>query len=135
MELCVREVPADKAEALDLGVILGRTQALGLIAGRCTAAQAAGIRRLRNEKLSLACCPRWEEFCPKYLHISRTEADRTIRLLDEKSIYFKMSQLVRISPAAFRAIAPYIKDGALHLNGQTIELSTENAKHVAAAVA
>jgi hypothetical protein len=45
-----------------------------------------------------------------------------------------MSQLVRISPAAFRAIAPYIKDGALHLNGQTIELSTENAKQVAAAV-
>ena len=46
-----------------------------------------------------------------------------------------MSQLVRISPATFRSIAPYIQDAALHLNGQTIELSMENAKQVAAAVA
>ena len=107
-----------------------------MIAGRCTAAQAAGIRRLRNEKLYLACCPTWEEFCPKYLHISRAAADRTVQLLDKNGpIYFEMSQLVRISPATFRAIAPVIKDGALHLNGQAIELSMENANQVAAAVA
>jgi len=133
MELCVPEAPADKAEALDLGVILGRTRALGLIAGRRTAAQAAGIRRLRNEKLYLGARPRWEEFCPS---VCTSAAPRpTIRRLDENGpIYFEMSQLVWISPATFRAIAPYIKDGALHLNGQTIELSMENAKQVAAAV-
>ena len=130
----VPEVPADKAEALDLGVILGRTQALGLIAGRCTAAQAVDACEMRSSTWRAARGGR-----SSVRSICTSGAPRPIGPCGcwtrTVSIYFEMSQLVRISPATFRSIAPYIKDAALHLNGQTIELSTENAKHVAAAVA
>ncbi len=37
------------------------------------------------------CAESWLEFCPKYLKISRTEADRTIKLLEEFGpTYFEM---------------------------------------------
>jgi hypothetical protein len=127
----------DKRQALyDLGVAMGQTQALNLIAGRCTAAQAACIRRIRNEKLFLEFCDTWEEFCDIHLGISRSEANRVIHLLDEFGPgYHQMAQFTRISPATYRAIAPKIRDGALHLDGEEIELCVENAKRITAAVA
>jgi hypothetical protein len=41
------ELPADDAELLDLGSVLGQNLTFGLVAGRCSAAQAASLRRLR----------------------------------------------------------------------------------------
>jgi hypothetical protein len=121
---------------LELGVILGQNHAFGLVAGRCSAAQAEGIRRLREEKLYKQCCEKWEDFCSKYLKMSRTEADRLIRLLDEFGpIYFELSQLTRISPETFRAIAPAIQNGVLRHNGEAIALNADNSHKVAAAVA
>ena len=38
------------SEFLDLGVALGQNQAFSLVAGRCSAAQAATLQRLRQEK-------------------------------------------------------------------------------------
>ena len=61
---------------LDLGVALGQNHAFGLIAGRCPAAQAAGLRRLREEKLYKRCAENWRDFCPQYLKMSRSEVDR-----------------------------------------------------------
>jgi hypothetical protein len=91
---------------------------------------------MRDEKLYKRCAPSWNEFCPKYLNISRVEADRTIRLLEEFGPqYFDLSQLTRISADTYRAIAPAVKDGALHVNGETIELIPENSQKVSAAVA
>jgi len=46
------ELPAESAALLDLGVAPGQNHPFGLIAGRCSAAQAAGLRRLREEKLN-----------------------------------------------------------------------------------
>jgi hypothetical protein len=68
--------------------------------------------------------------------MSRSEADRTIKILEDFGpAYFEISQFARISPAAFRAIAPAITDGALHHNGEAIALIPENSHKVAAAVA
>jgi hypothetical protein len=44
------ELSADVAELLDSGSVLGQNQAFGLVAGRCSAAQAASPRRLREDK-------------------------------------------------------------------------------------
>ena len=64
------------------------------------------------------------------------EADRTIHLLDEFGPdYFDLSALTRISPETYRAIAPAVKDGELHLNGEAIPLKPENSLKVSAAVA
>jgi hypothetical protein len=124
------------AELLDLGVVLGQTHAFALVAGRCSAAQAEGLRRMRQEKLYLRCARSWTEFCPQYLKISRVEADRTIKLLEEFGPeYFDLSQLTRISAETYRAIAPAVKDGALHVNGEAIALIPENSRRVSAAIA
>src|SRR5215471_14052996 len=103
------DTAAADAALLELGVILGQNHAFGLIAGRCSAAQAESLARIREEKLYKRCAPTWDDFCPKYLKISRVEADRTIKLWQEFGpAYFEVSQLTRVSPEAFRAIAPAI---------------------------
>jgi hypothetical protein len=129
------EPMADAAEVLELGIALGQTNAFGLVAGRCSAAQAEGIRRLREQKLYKGCTEKWDDFCPKYLKMSRSEADRTIKLLEEFGpAYFELSQLTRVSPEVYRAIAPHIADGVLHYNGETIGLNAENSRKLTAAV-
>ena len=129
-------LPVESAALLEVGVALGQNLAFGLIAGRCSSAQAEGLRRLREEKLYKRCTEKWDDFCPLFLKISRAEADRTIRLWEEFGApYFELTQLTRISPETFRAIAPAIQDGALHYQGEAIELNPQNSRRVAAAVA
>ncbi len=111
----VSTLKTEDVQLMELGFALGQNHTFGLLAGRCSAAQAVGIRRLREEKTYKRCCESWDEFCPQYLKISRGEADRIIRLLDEfGQVYFELSQLTRISAATFRAIAPAVSDGVLH---------------------
>ncbi|HEY7389685.1 MAG TPA: hypothetical protein VH640_14310 [Bryobacteraceae bacterium] len=135
-EELLAEPAFDGAEILELGVVLGQSHAFGLVAGRCSAAQAESIRRLREQKLFKRCCEKWEDFCPEYLKMSRAEADRIIRLLEEfGATYFELSQLTRVSAETYRAIAPAIENGVLHFNDEAIPLNAENSRKVAAAVA
>jgi len=130
------ELPAADAALLELGLALGQNQAFAVVAGRCSAAQAAGLRRLREERLYKRCTDHWDEFCSNYLKVSRSAADRMIQLWEEFGAgYFEVSQLMRISAETYRAIAPSIKDGALYASGGPIELSAENSRKIAAAVA
>ena len=129
-------LPPVSAALLEVGVALGQNHAFGLIAGRCSAAQAEGLRRLREEKLYKRCTEKWDDFCSRFLNLSRAEANRTIRLWEEfGAAYFELSQLTRVSPETFRAIAPAIQDGALHYQGEAIQLNSENSRRVAAVVA
>ncbi len=128
--------PAANAGLGEIGKLLGRREAFGLVAGRCSAAEAACLREVRASKKYLELAPTWEDFCLNHLHMSRAAADRTIRLLDEFGPgYFELAQLVRIPPEAYRAIAPAVKDQAVHVNGEAIALIPENAERVASAVA
>jgi len=132
----VSNLRAEDVQLMELGFTLGQNHTFGLLAGRCSAAQAQGIRRLREEKQYKRCCEKWEDFCPRYLKMSRGEADRIIRHLEEFGpAYFELSQLIRISVETFRAIAPAVSDGVLLHNGEAIALTAENSQKVAAAVA
>jgi hypothetical protein len=127
---------ADHDGLVDLGIVLGQTQAFGVVAGRCSAAQAAALQRLRQDKLYQRRTPHWHDFCTKFLNMSRAEADRIIRLWEEfGATYFEVAQVTRISAETYRAIAPSVKEGALHFNGEKIELNAENSRKVAKAVA
>jgi hypothetical protein len=129
------ELSDEVSEFLDLGVALGQSQAFSLVAGRCSAAQAATLLRLRQEKKYLRCASNWRDFCTKYLKISGSEADKIIRLWEEfGASYFELAQLIRISPEGYRAIEPAVKDGALHYEGETIEFDAENSRKLAEAV-
>jgi hypothetical protein len=123
-------------ELLDLGVALGRNQAFGIVAGRCSAAQAEAIHRLRSEKRYKSVTEHWKEFCPEYLGMSGTQADHIIRLWEEfGSGYFDLSQLTRVSAETYRALEPAVENGVLHFNGEQIQLTVDNSRKVAAAVA
>ena len=45
MEKDISKLPAEVTAALNLGAALGENRAFSLIAGRCSAAQAAGLHR------------------------------------------------------------------------------------------
>ena len=121
---------------LALGRLLGRREAFTIVAARCSAADAALLQEMRQKKMYLGHAKDWGEFCTKHLHLSRENADRLIRLLEEFGpAYFEVAQMTRISPATYRAIAPSIRDQALHHNGEAIALIPQNAEKVAAAVA
>ena len=133
----VSNLPAEVASALELGATLGENRAFGRIAGRCSAAQAAALRRIREEKLYKSCTPTWGEFCPKYLGMSKRHADEMIQLFEQFGrSYFEMSQLTRISAGTYRTIAAAVYDRAIHIEGRApIALIPENAAQVTAAVA
>jgi hypothetical protein len=131
------EVPVDIFEGdLDLGMILGRNQAFGLMAGRSAVAQAACLREIRDKKLYRNRCPDWDRFCREHLHMGRSQANHVIQLLNEFGPdYFELAQLTRISPETYRAIQPALQDKTLHVDGEAIALIPENAARVSAAVA
>ena len=136
MKHVIPEMSAEHAELLELGAVLGRNESLGMMAGLCSAAQAAALRRLREERKYRQVAPNWREFCTLYLRISQTQADQIIQLWDKFGKgYFEVAQLTRISADTYRAIAPAIHEGKLHCDGEAIELSLENSERVSAAVA
>jgi hypothetical protein len=111
---------------------LGQSIAFGAIAGRCSAAQAAAIRQARNDKIHASVGMTWKEFCPRHLKMSRTQADAFINLLEEFGPdYFEHTQSVRISPDTYRLVAPCIKDKALQVGGEALELNSANVQKVA----
>lgn len=128
--------PVDDQAAFDLGEMLGRRQAFGAIAGRCSAADAECLRRMRDQKLYLSRATSWNGFCPKFLGVTSRHANRIIRNLEEFGpSYFELSQVARITPEQFRAIAPAVHEQQIHSNGQAIALIPENSEKIAAAVA
>jgi len=128
--------PAAVDGDFELGMMLGSRKAFAALAGRCSAADAECLRRVRDQKLYLSRAETWEEFCPRFLGLSKTHANRIIRHLEEFGPdYFEVAQLTRVTPEQYRAIAPAIRDRNIHLNGQAIALIPENSERVAAAVA
>lgn len=123
---------ADALES-ELGKMLRDRKALA--AGRCSIAHAEYLMRLRESKLYRNRCATWEEFCPRYLGLSKAFANRVIRALqDFGPAYFELAELIRITPDEFRAVAPLVKNGALRVGRETIALLPENADRIAIAV-
>jgi len=121
---------------LTLGRLLGRREAFNVVAARCSAADATLLRDFRDQKQFKGHAKDWDEFCTKFLNTTRDSANRIIRNLEEFGpAYFEVAQCTRISPAAYRAIAPAVQDHTIHHDGESIALVPENHERVAAAVA
>ncbi len=122
-------------EVYDLGQWMGRKQAFGLIAGRTAAADIGCLRQIRDKKLYRAKGVDWAEFCRQYVGITRAYADRLIRQLEDLGPnYFHLSQIVRISPADYRQIAPAINDAGIDFGEEQIPISPENSYKIFEAV-
>jgi hypothetical protein len=123
------------AAALNLGQWLGRREAFGALAGRCSAAEIECVRRIRNEKLYRGHARTWREFCARLLGASRSSVDANIRLFDEFGpAYFHVAQLAHITPGEYRRIEPRVSAEGLTAHGETIPLLPENRALIAAAV-
>ena len=133
-----RDMHVPQPEALDvlnLGRLLGQRRAFSAIGGRCSAAHAQLLRRIRDEKLYLAISPSWRAFCGIHLAITRRHADRLIAMLNRFGpVYFEVSQLIGISPRQYLAIEPAIREHKLLVDGEAVSLIPENAPKVLEAV-
>jgi len=123
-------------EALELGIMIGQRRAFGMVAGRCSAAQAECLRKLRDERLYLKFAPNWPEYCQRYLKMNSRTADRTIALLKKHGpLYFEVAALTGITPAEYARIAPAIQADGIHANGEVIALIPENSQRAMDAIA
>jgi hypothetical protein len=124
-----------QADAFELGNILGQRRALSNIAGACSAAEAASLKKIRDEKLYLGRSKDWRQFCKEHLRMSRSTADKIIGQLNEFGPeFFAVTQLMKITPEHYRAIASSFHDNAVHFMGEAIALLPENSGKVEAAV-
>jgi hypothetical protein len=123
------------ATDFDLGNWLGMRRAFGMMAGRASAADAECLRRIRDGKLYIAKAAKWEDFCLQYLGASKSQVNRMIRYLEEFGPeFFHLTQLARMSPDAYRAIAAQVKPEGLEFDGELIPLMPQNAQRVSEAV-
>jgi hypothetical protein len=129
------EIEIDPRATLDLGQVLGQRRAFAAVGGRCTAAHAQLLQRIRDEKLYLPVAASWRAFCTAYLAISRRHADYLISLLKRFGpIYFELSQLVGLSVRQYLAIEPAIREDSLIIDGSAISVIPENAPRILEAV-
>ncbi|MCX6626282.1 MAG: hypothetical protein NTW28_01445 [Candidatus Solibacter sp.] len=127
------QIPIDPG--VDLGRLLGQRRAFGAVSGRCSAAHAQLLRRIRDEKLYRALTPSWRTFCGTHLAITCRHADRLIALLNRFGpTYFEISQLVGISPRQYLAIEPVLREHSALVSGEVVSLIPENAPKVLEAV-
>ena len=129
------EFPADPTELIDLGRVLGQRRALITIGGRCSAAHAQILRRIRDEKLFRPVAPSWRAFCAAYLGRSRRHTDRLIALLNRFGpAFFELSELTGISASQYPAVQPAMQEGRLLVDGEALSLIPENSSKLVEAV-
>jgi len=114
---------------------MGRREAFALIAGRCSAAEAQSLRRLKDSREYLLVSRSWGEFCTTHLGISRRHVDRMLGYLTELGPeYFVMAQITHVTVDEYRAIAPHVTQEGLQWEGAPIALIPENSAQLAEGV-
>ena len=97
----IKDGMPDEQQVLELGIMLGQRRAFGMVAGRCSAAQAECLRKVRDEKTYLKFATNWAGFCERHLKISKRTADRAIALLKKHgTLYFETAALTGSAPCS-----------------------------------
>lgn len=132
MEDIRKETEVDQTE---LGRWMGRREAFGLVAGRCSAADIEILRRLREEKRYQSKAPTWEAFCKRHLGVSRRSADREIAYLREFGPnFFTIRQLTHVTVDEYRQIAGQITEAGVEVDGALVPIDTEDPQPLADAI-
>jgi hypothetical protein len=114
---------------------LGRREALGMVAGRCSAAEAQCLREIRNKNLFLESAANWDEFCRVHLHCSRKKADTVLRQLDEHGPqFFHVTQALHLSEPEYVALKEHFTEAGLAAEGEIIAWLPENTERIAQAI-
>jgi len=127
--------PPDPSQAFDLGTWLGRKQAFGLMAGKCSAADAECLRNIREQKLYRSLHLNWSQFCRQHAGISRPIADKIIHQLEEFGpAFFQLAGVLRITPEEYRLIAASVTEEGVLSDGERIPITVENGARLTRAV-
>jgi hypothetical protein len=122
-------------EILDLGALLGERQALSLVAGKCLAANAECLRRIRDAKAYRVLDLTWDEFCRQHVGASRPSVDKTIRLFEEFGpAIFELSSVMHIGEDEYRGIAGSITPHGILFENEMIPIAPESLPKVIRAV-
>lgn len=134
--LCENQEPDESVSAkINLGRWLGRREAFGLTAARCSAAEIETLRLIRDQKLYKARRSTWAEFCTLDLHVSRRWVDRAIGLLLQFGpAFFHISLVTHIGPKDYRSIAPHVTEAGIAVDGNVVALLPENSQEISAAI-
>jgi hypothetical protein len=120
---------------IELGKWMGRRDAFGQMAGRCSAAEIESLRRIHDGKLYQGLNCTWEQFCAEHLKVSARTVERELAHLRRFGpAFFTLRQLARISAREYAAIADCVSAQGVHVNGEVIGLDPENSDGVAGAV-
>ncbi len=119
----------------DLGARAGRGQALGAVANHALAAQAECLRAIRDSGAYKQLGLTWAAFCEQHVRLSRQSVEALIHRLEEfGDTYFRLSEIIHVSPETYRRLEPHIQDGHIESGGERIEITPENAARVRQAV-
>jgi len=130
-----QESVAVEPAGLKLGQWLGRREAFGLIAGRCSAAEIETVRQIRDEKLYLDLNCTWDECCTRHLHASRRSVERELGYLRKYGpAFFTVRQLTHLAVKEYESIAGHITEQGVNLDGALIAVTADNNHQLAAAV-
>lgn len=122
-------------QLVDIGARIGRGQAFGMIANQSLAAQAACLRQIRESEEYKTLDLTWEEFCQQYVGLSRRHADELIHKLEEfGAAYFRLSEIVRVSPETYRQIADKVEGQEIEIEGEMVLIAPENAPRIRTAI-
>ena len=122
-------------DAYELGEWMGRKQAFSGLAGRCSAADAECLRKIRSRKQYRALKLTWRQFCEQRVGVSQVTADRIIGLLEEFGpAYFLLSQATRISEREYRQISSAVRGQNLLCAGEEIPIDADHAPKLNAAI-
>jgi hypothetical protein len=125
----------DSSQFFDLGTWLGRKQAFGLLAGKCSAADAECLRSIREKKLYRSLQLNWDQFCHDHVGISRPVVDKIVRQLEEFGpAFFQLSGVTHITADEYRLIATSVTEEGVAWEGQRIAITIENAPRLTRAV-
>ena len=123
------------AEPVELGTWIGRAQTFGLLASYGAAGQAQHLLRIRESGAYKLLHLSWDEFCREHAGLSRPRVDELIRCLEQfGETYFRLTELVPVSPAAYRLLEPRIQGQQLEIDGELVEISPENALRIRQAI-
>jgi hypothetical protein len=129
------DATANPIPTFDLGAWIGRGQAFSFVANHCSAAQAECLARIREDGLYKALNLTWEEFCTRHAGVNRAHADEIIRRLEEfGAAYFRLSEIIRISPRSYRDLPVTVNEEAIEIGGESIPLTPENAPRIRHAI-
>ena len=122
----------EQEESMQIMLRIGQFRAMGAVGAMTSALAAREIKRLKQEKAYKAFGLDWEQFCGKFLGISRPTADAQIKKLEEfGDVYFALADITRMNPSTFRAIEGAITDdGALEFGNEVVPIDAKNAGKV-----